>query len=49
MEISTSLSNRRVILISSVLDSMPTYVMYLPSIPGKMVKVLDALRRCLNW
>lgn len=39
----------RVILINSVLDSMPTYVMSLFSIAGKVVKVLDALRRGLTW
>ena len=39
----------RVILINSVLDSLPTYVMSLFPIPAKVVKKLDKLRRNFLW
>lgn len=39
----------RLILISSVLDSLPTYVMSLFPIPAKVVKKLDRLRRKFLW
>lgn len=37
------------ILINSVLDSFPTYVMYLFPIPAKVVKKLVKLRRNFLW
>ncbi|WMV11771.1 hypothetical protein MTR67_005156 [Solanum verrucosum] len=39
----------RLILINSVLDSLPTYVMSLFPIPGKVVENLDKLRRKFLW
>jgi len=36
-------------LIKSVLDSLPTYVMSLFPIPGKVVKAIDSLRRNFLW
>ncbi|WMV24199.1 hypothetical protein MTR67_017584 [Solanum verrucosum] len=39
----------RLILINSVLDSLPTYVMSLFPIPVKVVKKLDKLRRNFLW
>ncbi|KAG5575092.1 hypothetical protein H5410_055226 [Solanum commersonii] len=39
----------RLILINSVLDSLPTYVMYLFPISGKVVENLDKLRRKFIW
>jgi len=39
----------RLILINSVLDSLPTYVMSLFPIPAKVVKKLDKLRRNFLW
>ncbi|WMV19117.1 hypothetical protein MTR67_012502, partial [Solanum verrucosum] len=39
----------RHILINSVLDSLPTYVMSLFTIPAKVVKKLDKLRRDFLW
>ena len=39
----------RVTLINSVLDSLPTYVMSLFPIPGKVVKAIDSLRRNFLW
>ncbi|WMV20737.1 hypothetical protein MTR67_014122 [Solanum verrucosum] len=39
----------RVVLINSVLDSLPTYVMSLFPIPGEVVKILDKLRRDFLW
>ena len=49
MEIPTSILGGRVTLIDSVLDSLPTYVMSLFPIPGKVVKALDSLRRNFLW
>ncbi|OIS95712.1 cbl-interacting serinethreonine-protein kinase 9, partial [Nicotiana attenuata] len=39
----------RLILINSVLDAMPTYMMSLFSIPVNVVKRIDALRRNFLW
>lgn len=39
----------RLILINSVLDSLPTYVMSLFPIPTKVVEKLDMLRRNFLW
>ena len=39
----------RVTLINFVLDSLPTYVMSLFSIPGKVVKAIESLRRNFLW
>lgn len=39
----------RLTLIKSVLDSLSTYVMSLSSIPSKVVKKLDKLRRIFLW
>ena len=49
MEIPTSILGGRVTLIDSVLDSLPTYVMSLFPIPGKVVKAIDSLRRNFLW
>lgn len=39
----------RLILINSVLDSIPTYVMSLFPIPAKVVEQLDKFRRNFLW
>ena len=36
-------------MINSVLDSLPTCVMSLFPIPGKVVKAIDSLRRNILW
>lgn len=39
----------RIILVNSILDSLPTYVMSLSPLPPKVEKRLDSLRRNFIW
>ena len=40
---------KRIILVNSILDSLPTYVMSLSPLPPKVEKRLDSLRRNFIW